>query len=187
MKVNIRNEQCAIGCNVELTSSHIILHQDLRGAHTKRQRLRHFEVLTLGLERQNAFQWDLAAAAAAWCPVCSYPYWLSNCNTSDKWNIAKKWGARWTAGKHTSNIYRFRNLNIFTRYFIQPCPKDGSETLSAPFVSVGIGYFLVIQNSSTIRSLKANLGHFMKLIFEQLLHGCVNKGKCTTGSMKILL
>ena len=37
----------------------------LRGAHTERQRQRHFEVLTLGLERHNTFQWDLAAAAAA--------------------------------------------------------------------------------------------------------------------------
>ena len=36
-------------------------HKTLRGAHTERQRQRHFEVLTLGLERHNAFQWDLAA------------------------------------------------------------------------------------------------------------------------------
>ena len=40
---------------------------DLRGAHTERQRQRHFEVLTLGLERHNAFQWDLLLPLDARC------------------------------------------------------------------------------------------------------------------------
>ena len=54
----------------------------LRGAHTEGQRQRHFEVLRLGLERHNAFQWDLAAAAAAWRSVCLYP-WHENTFTKN--------------------------------------------------------------------------------------------------------
>ena len=43
----------------------------------------------------------------------------------------------------TRIIYKFRYIKIFKKSFIQPCPEDGSEPLSATFVSMEIGYFPV--------------------------------------------